>query len=182
MKAQTRVWVAWAVSKWRMEPICLSSVYADLQMFNTCWVMFQLQSSVTPSCFCFVLFFTEGTKSTSEFPIRIEEGRGKLTDNLCDFASIDSVLLSFNWSLFCVIHNLTSVIQFCMISIVAWIWSGTVSVYNWLSSANAWCWIERFLINSNGGCMYKTKRTGPTTEPWGMPKLRETSSDLKPST
>ncbi|WP_419584046.1 hypothetical protein, partial [Thiolapillus sp.] len=61
------------MSKWRMEPICLSSMYADLQMFNTCWVMFKLQSSVTPR------FFTEETKSTSEFPILTEEGRGKLT-------------------------------------------------------------------------------------------------------
>ena len=68
---------------------CLSSLNADLRMFNTCWVMFKLQSSVTPR------FFTEETKSTSEFPVRIEEGRGELTDNLCDFTSIDSVLLSF---------------------------------------------------------------------------------------
>ena len=73
-----------------MEPIWLRSVYADLQMFSTCWVMFKWQSSVTPR------FFTEETKSTSEFPVRIEEGRGKLTDSLCDLTSIDSVLLSFN--------------------------------------------------------------------------------------
>ena len=166
MKAQTRAWVAWAVSKWRVKPICLTLMYADLRMFNTCWVMFKLQSGVTPR------FFSEETKNTSEFPVRIEEGKGKLTDNLCDFTSIDSILLSFNWSLLCVIHNLTSVIQFCMISIVVWIWSGTVSLYNWLSSANAWCWIECFLISSNRGCVYKTKRTDPKTEPWGTPKLR----------
>ena len=131
---------------------CKCSIYAGS--------LFKLQSSVTPR------FFTEETKSTSEFPIRIEEGWGKLTDNLCDFTSIDSVLLSFNWSLLCVIHNLSSVIHFFMISVV-WIWSGTVSLYNWLSSANAWCWIECFLISSNRGCVYKTKKTGPKTEPWG---------------
>ena len=138
--------------------------------------MFKFQSSAAPR------FFTEGTKSTSEFPIRIEEVRGKLTDNLCDFISIDSVLLSFDWSLLCVIHNLTSVIQFCMISVVVWIWSETVSLYKRLSSANAWCWIERFLISSNRGCVYKTKRTGPRTEPLGTSKLRGASSDLRPLT
>ena len=127
-------------------------------------------------------FFTERKKSTSEFPIRIEKRREKLTDSLCDFTSIDSVLLSFNWSLLCVVHNLTSMIQFCMVSIVVWIWSGTVSLYNWLSSANAWCWIECFLISLNRGCVYRTKRTGPKTEPWGTPKLRGASSDLSPLT
>ena len=64
--------------------------------------------------------------------------------------------------------------QFCMISVVVCIWSGAVSLHNWLSSANArCCWIECVLISSNRGCMYKTKRTGSKTEPWGTPKLGE---------
>ena len=164
------------MSKWCMEPVCLSSMYADLQIFLT-------HAGSCLSCSqVWQRFFTEETKSTSEFPIRVEEGRGKLTDNLCGFTSIDSILLSFHWSLLCVIHSLTSVIQFYMVSIVVWIWSGTVSLHKRLSSANAWCWIECFLISSNRGCVYKTKRTGPKTEPWGTSKLRGASSDLRPLT
>ena len=150
-------------------------MYADLQMFNTCWVMFKLQSSVTSR------FFTEETKSTSEFPIRIEEGWGKLTDNLCDFTSIDSVLLSFNWSLLCVIHNLTYVIQLCIITIAHWIWSGTVSLYNRLSSANAWCLIE-FSWSVCTICVQDKKKESPMTEPWGTPKWRGASPYPRPLT
>ena len=124
-------------------------------------------------------FFTEETKSTSEFPIHIEEGRGKLTDNLCNFSSIDSVLLSFNWSLLCVIHNVCDTVLHDFNC--CWIWSGTVSLYNWSSSANAWSWIECFLISLNSGCVYKAKGTGPKTETWGTPKQREALSHLRPS-
>ena len=77
-------WVAWAVSKWRIEPSCPSWIYADLQMFSARWVMFELQPSVT-----------QQEQNTHQ----------NVTDNLCDFTRIDSVLLSFNWSFLCVIHD-----------------------------------------------------------------------------
>ena len=60
----------------------------------------------------------------------IEEGRGDLTDKLCNFTSVDSVLLSSYKSLLSVIHNLTSAIQFCTdILFVSWMRSGVFSVF-----------------------------------------------------
>ena len=100
--------------------ICKCSIHAGSRL--------SCSQDVTPRV------FTEETKSTSEFPIRIEEGRGKLTDNLCDFTSIDSVLLSFNWSLLYVIHNLTSVIQFCRFQLLFgcdWGWFLWITGYRW---------------------------------------------------
>ena len=156
----------------------------NLSESNECWsanVLYML-SHIEFAVRCDTkFFFTEGTKCTSEFPIRIDKGKGKLTDNLCDFRSIDSVLLSFNWSLLCVIHNLTSVIQLCIITIADWIWSGTVSLYNRLSSANAWCLIE-FSWSVCTICVQDKKKGSPMTEPWGTPKWRGASPYPRPLT
>lgn len=146
-------------------------MYVDLQMFKTCWVMFKLQPSVT------LRLFTEGTKCISESPLRIEEGRENLTDNLREFTGIDSGLLSFNWSVLYVIHKLASVIQFCMIPVVVWIWQGEVSLYNWLSSVNAWCWSECFLISSNSSCVSATRQRERAQRP--SPGERRTGGELR---
>ena len=57
-------------------------------MFSACLDVFKLQSGVTLG------IRTERTKYASEFPTRYEEGR-HLTDKLCGFTSIDSVLCPF---------------------------------------------------------------------------------------
>ena len=73
--------------------------------------MLRFESSVTPR------FFTEDTNGTSAFPMLMTDGKEVCRDILFESAIMASVSVSFNRSLFVVTQDLTSVMQFCRVSL-----------------------------------------------------------------
>ena len=85
-----------------------NSMYADLQMLVTCLSSDILSVTVNPK------FLHEELKGTSAFPTWMEVGIGSERCVLLDLIKRHSVLSSFSFNLFCVIHSFTSEIQVCM--------------------------------------------------------------------
>ena len=89
-----------------MELICLICMYAALHVLLMCWDMLRFESRVTPR------FLTDDTNGTSASPMWMTDGKGLWTDIVFESMIMVSVLLSFSWSLFAVIQDLTSIVQF----------------------------------------------------------------------
>ena len=59
---------------------------------------------------------------------------------------------------------------------------GESDLYSSVSSANIWWETEWWLITSERGWVYRMKRIGPKTEPWGTPQVRSGGEDFIPFT
>ena len=144
-ESKRRVWVAWVVRRCRVERLYLICMYADLQVLFMCCDVLRFESRVTPR------FFTEDTNGTSASPMWMSDGKEVWVDILFESVIMASVFVSFNWSLFLATQDLTSVLQFCRVSIDWWISSSVLTLESWLSSANAW-WLTMCVFTlSNSG-------------------------------
>ena len=82
-----------------------------------------------------------------------------------------SVLSSFSLSWFSVIHVLMSSVN-ALSSLVRLVTSlRGADFWSCVSSAKSWGFREWLAMISEGGVVYRTKRTGPSTEPWGTPYM-----------
>ena len=93
-----------------------------------------------------------------------------------------SVLSSFNWSLFWTTKTFTSEMQASMVYERVKALEGESDLYKSVSSANIWWETQWWLITSERGWVYRMKRIGPKTEPWGTPQVRSEGEDFIPFT
>ena len=93
-----------------------------------------------------------------------------------------SVLSSFNWSLFWTTQTLMSEMQASMVRERVKASEGESDFYSSVSSTNIWWETEWWLITSERGWVYRMKRIGPKTEPWGTPQVRSEGEDFIPFT
>ena len=52
-------------------------------------------------------------------------------------------------------------------------------MYSWVSSAYKWYLREFFEITETRGVVYRVKRSGPSTEPWGTPQERVENAEME---
>ena len=82
-----------------------------------------------------------------------------------------SVLSSFNLSWFSVIHVFMLSVH-ALSSLVRLVTSlRGVDFWSCVSSAKSWWFTEWLAMISERGVVYRTKRMGPSTEPWGTPYM-----------
>ena len=78
---------------------------------------------------------------------------------------------SFSWSLLFMV--ITSLTQFCMLQNRESALEQGAELYNSVPSVNIWCRTECRSTLSDRGCVYRMKRAGSSTEPWGTPYNKE---------
>ena len=93
--------------------------------------------------------------------------------------SIASVFSSYSWSVLPVIRSLMSDTQSWTLKTVWSMSDGWEDLWSWESSAKGWYSVQWLCNISESGSMYRTKRMGPRTEPWGSPDWRTAGSDWK---
>ena len=86
-----------------------------------------------------------------------------------DFNSIVSVLSAFSGSLFSVIQSSVSEMEVWRAFLVSSKCSGLHDLRSRVSSAKNWCGQEWLNGICESGCVYNTKRIGPSTDPCGAP-------------
>ena len=90
--------------------------------------------------------------------------------SLVELKSIVSAFSSFSWNLLSVIQFLVSQMHVLRLFLVSSYCSGLHDLHSWVSSEKNWCgqeWLDRICER---GCVYRTKRIGPSTEPCGTPQ------------
>ena len=93
-----------------------------LCMCCLCDEMLRFETRVTPR------FLTDDTNGTSASPMWMAAGKRLWVDTLLESMIMASVLLSFSWSLFAVIQDLTSVVQLWRVSIDWWTASSVLTL------------------------------------------------------
>ena len=133
----------------------------------TCFFIDSFESRMNPR------FLAESEKGMFWQPRVIESGR-KMVEGLTEDEKGKkraSVLLSFNLSWFSVIHVFMSSVH-ALCSLVRLVTSLIrADFWSCVSSAKRWRFTEWLAMISERGVVYRTKRTGHSTEPWGTPYL-----------
>ena len=118
-------------------------------------------------------FLAESEKGTLWEPRVIESGRGTVEEFKDDEKGKRraSVLSSFSLSWFSVIHVFMLSVH-ALSSLVRLVTSlRGADFWSCVSSAKSWWFTEWLAMISERGVVYRTKRMGPSTEPWGTPYM-----------
>ena len=128
--------------------------------------MDSFESRMNPS------FLAESEKRMLWEPRVIESGRETVEGFKEEEKRRASVLSSFSLSRFFVIHVfMSSVHALCSLVSLVTSLSGA-DFWSCVSSAKTWWFTEWLAMISERGVVYRTKRMGPSTEPWGTPYMR----------
>ena len=118
-------------------------------------------------------FLAESEKGMSWEPRVIQSGRGPVEGFKEDEKGKRraSVLSSFSLSWFSVIHVFMLSVH-ALSSLVRLVTSlRGADFWSCVSSAKSWWFTEWLAMISERGVVYRTKRMGPSTEPWGTPYM-----------
>ena len=146
--------------------------------------MFKLKISSLTDLYDMLLYGQVWVKNDSKTPGRIKEGDavrakskwvregngGKLQERW-KWREKTSVLSSLSWSWFLVIHVFMSSVH-ALSSLVRLVTSlRGADIWSCVSSVKSWWFTEWLSMILERSVVYRTKRTGPSIEPWGTPYI-----------
>ena len=133
----------------------------------TCFFVDSLESRMNPR------FLAESEKGILWEPRVIESGRETVEGFKEDEKGKRraSVLSSFSLSWFSVIHVFMSSVHALSFLVRLVTSLRGADFWSCVSSAKSWWFTEWLAMISERGVVYRTKRMGPSTEPWGTPYM-----------
>ena len=170
ISAWTRVSIDFLSKYWRICPIFLMDMVADWQVLVTWSNIERCLFMITPK---FRTLVAAAMSTPSTLTTRGCGGVGANLDMKCNTSVLDALMINLFW----IDHEIMSVIHLLMrCTAVSLSLIGNVK-YTWTSSAyimelRPWAWMMSYI-----GALYREKRIGPMTEPWGTPHSSGTEQE-----
>ena len=159
-KTWQRVFVASVVRNWRTDPILRISKYAVWQILSACCFMVSPLTNMTPR------LRAELQKDMPFLSIFRTSGGSEDWDGSKCSASFCS---SFSWNLLWMVHFFTSLTQFWVLQNRDSVLERWVELHISVSLSNIRFRTELRSVVSDRVCVYRMKRIGLNTKPWGRP-------------